>query len=126
MLDLRLPSELWLGIIRYLPPASITALSRLNYGFYRLACPYRNIMVDFDKDEHPFRTACSVTQSSHASFNLDVLQWSSNSNDDQLPQSNTALLSAYPLSVRLVLNNASTLTHLHTIILSSIILSLSH
>jgi hypothetical protein len=123
---MHLPSELWLEIVRYLPPATISTLSKLNFGFYQLVRPYRDIMIVFNKDAHPFRTARSVTQSSVALSNVDVLQWSSDSNEDQPLQSSSALLSAYPLSVRVVLSNASSLTHLHTIILSSIILSSSH
>ena len=123
---MRLPSELWLEIIRYLSPATISTLSKLNYGFYQLVRPYRNIMILFDKDVHPFRTARSVTHSSRALSNVDVLQWSSPSSEDQPLQSSSALLSAYPLSVRVVLSNAPSLTHLHTITLSSIILSSSH
>jgi len=123
---MRLPSELWLEILRYLSPATISTLSKLNYGFYQLVRPYRNIMILFNKDAHPFRTARNVTQSSRALLNVDVLQWSSHSNEDQPLQSSSALLSAYPLSVRVVLSNAPSLTHLHTIILSSIILSSSH
>ena len=123
---MRLPSELWLEIIRYLSPATISTLSKLNYGFYQLVRPYRNIMIRFNKDAHPFRTARNVTHSSRTLSNVDVLQWISHSNEDQPLQSSSALLSAYPLSVRVVLSNASSLTHLHTIILSSIILSSSH
>jgi len=123
---MRLPSELWLEVIRCLSPATISTLSKLNYGFYQLVRPYRNIMVVLNKDAHPFRTARSVTHSSRGLSNVDVLQWSSHSNEDQPLQSSSALLSAYPLSVRVILSNASSLTHLHTITLSSIILSSSH
>jgi hypothetical protein len=123
---MRLPSEMWLEIIRYLSPAAISTLSKVNYGFYQLVRPYRNIMILFNKDAHPFRTARNVTHSSRAKVNVDVLQWSSGSNEDQPLQSSSALLSAYPLSVRVVFSNASSLTQLHTIILSSIILSTSH
>jgi hypothetical protein len=115
-----------LEIVRYLSPATISTLSKLNYSFYQLVRPYRNIMIIFNKDAHPVRTARSVTQSSHALSNVDVLQWSSQSSEDQPLQSSSALLSAYPLSVRVVLSNAPALTHLHTIILSSITLSSSH
>ena len=83
-------------------------------------------MIVFNKDAHPFRTARNVTHSSHTLSNVDVLQWSLYANEDQPLQTSSALLSAYPLSVRLVLNNASALTNLHTIELSSIILSSSH
>lgn len=123
---MHLPSELWLEIIRYLSPATISTVSKLNYRFYQLVRPYRNIMVVFNKDSHPFRAARSVAHSSHALSTVDVLQWSSQSNEDQPLQSSSALFSAYPLSVRVILNNASALTHLHTIILSCMILSSSH
>ena len=123
---MRLPSELWLQIVRYLSSATISTLSKLNRGFYQLVRPYRNIMILFNKDAHPFRTARSVTHSSRALLNVDVLQWSSHSDENQPLQSSSALLSGYPLSVRVLFSNASSLTHLHTITLSSIILSSSH
>lgn len=123
---MRLPSELWLEIIGYLSRVTISTLSKLNHRFYQLVRPYRNIMIVFNKEAHPFRAARSVVHSSHALSTVDVLQWSSHSNEVQPLQSSSALFSAYPLSVRVVLNNASALTNLHTIILSCIILSSSH